>query len=47
MWGYYCSEASPSKCETKCSDSIIAGTEECDDGNAVDGDECTKECKIS
>lgn len=29
-----------------CGDGLIAGTEECDDGNAVTGDGCTPECVV-
>lgn len=33
-------------CTTICGDSIIAGEEECDDGNLIDGDYCTSVCQI-
>src|SRR5690606_8488940 len=29
-----------------CGHAIIAATEECDDGNVVDGDGCSKQCNI-
>lgn len=29
-----------------CGDTFVAGEEECDDGNTVDGDGCSSECKI-
>lgn len=30
-----------------CGDSVVAGDEECDDGNAVDGDGCNVDCVVS
>lgn len=34
-------------CVYICGDGVKQGPEECDDGNAVDGDGCSSECKIS
>ena len=39
-------ETSPTQCHTTCGDGRKAGKEECDDGNTVDGDGCTGDCKI-
>ena len=33
-------------CTTQCGDGIIAGTEECDDGNTVAGDSCATNCTL-
>ncbi len=33
-------------CKTPCGDSNIDPGEDCDDGNQVDGDGCSKECKV-
>jgi cysteine-rich repeat protein len=30
-----------------CGDGVVSGTEECDDGNQVDGDGCNNDCKLS
>jgi cysteine-rich repeat protein len=35
-----------STCETKCGDGILVGSEQCDDGNNVDGDGCNSDCTI-
>lgn len=54
--GFLCTEESPSVCTTICGDGIliemivsgnefIRTAEECDDGNLVDGDGCTAECR--
>lgn len=37
---------SPSS-NSKCGDGVIAGSEECDDGNMVDGDGCNSDCKFT
>lgn len=33
-------------CVSICNDTITAGTEQCDDGNNVDGDGCNADCTI-
>lgn len=33
-------------CSTQCGDGIVAGLEECDDGNLVDLDGCTSTCIV-
>src|SRR5205814_6686903 len=43
--GWSCT-GQPSTCATVCGDGIIAGTEQCDDGNAVDTDGCTSQCVV-
>ncbi|CAD8107708.1 unnamed protein product [Paramecium sonneborni] len=43
--GYY-SDYSNNKCYTLCGDSIISDTEQCDDGNLIDGDGCNNQCFI-
>lgn len=51
--GYVCEESQPddagkthSVCYARaCGDGFIAGNEECDDGNAISGDGCSKFCK--
>ena len=49
--GTYDSKGTPTgavgACQTGCGDGILLrGTEECDDGNLLDGDGCSKDCKI-
>ena len=42
--GYTCSgggDRGKDSCETVCGDGLVAGSEECDDGNAADGDGCS------
>lgn len=35
------------RCESRCGDSIVYnGIESCDDGNALDGDGCNKQCQV-
>ena len=41
--GYHVSSGA---CVTQCGDNITAGTEQCDDGNNVDGDGCNADCTI-
>jgi cysteine-rich repeat protein len=40
----------PNKCVVKhtatCGDKIVEGSEQCDDGNVVDGDRCSSTCRI-
>lgn len=43
--GYY-SDYSKNVCFTKCGDSVQSKTEECDDGNTVDGDGCNSICQL-
>ncbi len=31
-------------CQTVCGDNVTAGTEQCDDGNTLDGDGCNADC---
>ena len=33
-------------CDTVCGDGYVLGTEECDDGNLVNGDGCASNCTI-
>jgi cysteine-rich repeat protein len=33
-------------CATMCGDGVVAGPEECDDGNALDGDGCGPACRV-
>ncbi|CAK74202.1 unnamed protein product (macronuclear) [Paramecium tetraurelia] len=33
-------------CVTKCGDNILAGSEQCDDGNKIDKDGCNSRCEI-
>ena len=33
-------------CSTVCGDSIVIGSEECDDGNSINGDGCSSNCSI-
>jgi cysteine-rich repeat protein len=33
-------------CVSHCGDNILVGTEQCDDGNNVDGDGCNADCTI-
>ena len=42
--GYAC-EGEPSACATVCGDGIVAGTEECDDGNTASNDGCSASCE--
>jgi cysteine-rich repeat protein len=42
--GWMCT-GSPSTCNTICGDNIIAGSEQCDDGNLVSGDGCSSTCQ--
>jgi cysteine-rich repeat protein len=42
---YRCAESVP--LPVSCGDSAVAGAEECDDGNATDGDGCDSNCKKS
>lgn len=52
--GWSCTQTNrsqPSICTTICGDSLkigslLGGTEECDDGNVIDGDGCSSACKI-
>ncbi|CAD8193166.1 unnamed protein product [Paramecium pentaurelia] len=41
--GYY-SDYSTNTCYNKCGDSIIADSEQCDDGNQINGDGCNNKC---
>jgi len=34
------------QCVTICGDNIVGGTEQCDDGNLIDGDGCSSICEI-
>ncbi|CAK94557.1 unnamed protein product (macronuclear) [Paramecium tetraurelia] len=43
--GYY-SDYSINTCYTKCGDSIVADSEQCDDGNQINGDGCSNKCLI-
>ncbi|CAD8059012.1 unnamed protein product [Paramecium sonneborni] len=43
--GFYFDKSLKS-CITKCGDNIIAGTEQCDDGNLIDFDGCNSKCEI-
>jgi len=43
--GWTCTGSS-SKCVTTCGDSLIAGKENCDDGNNKSGDGCDCNCKV-
>ena len=38
-------DCSGSSCTSKCGDGIVL-SEDCDDGNAGNGDGCSKECKV-
>lgn len=42
--GWNCAGA-PSVCSTTCGDTVAVGAEECDDGNMVETDGCTTQCK--
>ena len=46
--GFYCGQPSgnsqPSVCAAVCGDKILAGTEQCDDGNTQSGDGCSSTC---
>lgn len=44
--GFVCTGA-PSTCATMCGDGLVAGTEECDELNAVDGDGCDTNCTFT
>ena len=43
--GYTCTGA-PSMCAPVCGDGLIAGGEQCDDGNATSGDGCSATCTV-
>jgi fibro-slime domain-containing protein len=32
-------------CSSMCGDGMVAATEQCDDGNTVDGDGCSRDCR--
>jgi cysteine-rich repeat protein len=32
-------------CVSRCGDGLVAATEQCDDGNTVDGDGCSSDCR--
>jgi fibro-slime domain-containing protein len=34
-----------SSCRSACGDGVVASTEQCDDGNTVDGDGCSHDCR--
>ncbi|MFP4601163.1 MAG: DUF4215 domain-containing protein, partial [Persicimonas sp.] len=36
----------PSTCDSTCGDGVVAGDEECDDGNTDDGDGCASDCTL-
>ncbi len=42
----YLFPAAPDDCGATCGDSLVEGTENCDDGNTVDGDGCSSTCTI-
>jgi cysteine-rich repeat protein len=44
--GWYGTPNSTALCVTKCGDGIKVGTEQCDDGNNVDGDGCNADCTL-
>ena len=49
--GFTCSSSvgsasDPYFCNTSCGDGLLAGTEECDDENLLDGDGCSKFCTV-
>src|SRR6185437_11144275 len=46
--GFTCTTnpGAPSTCATTCGDGIVAGGEQCDDGNALGGDGCSGSCAI-
>jgi len=37
----------PSVCTPICGDGVVVGDEECDDGNRIDDDNCSNECRAS
>jgi len=41
---YYNSQLDVCSVYTSCGDAVVAGSEECDDGNFIDGDGCSKYC---
>ncbi len=41
--GYHCT-GEPSLCDTLCGDNVVAGLEQCDDGNTTDCDGCRGDC---
>jgi proprotein convertase subtilisin/kexin type 5 len=43
--GYY-ANASASQCISRCGDGIKVDSEDCDDGNNIDGDGCNADCTI-
>ena len=43
---YMASPGDATKCEEICGDGIHAGQLECDDGNTINGDGCSSDCKV-
>lgn len=45
-WSCINTAGKPSICTTICGDGLIKGSEDCDDGNTINGDGCTSKCKV-